>query len=74
MQEIEDLEDFKMEINQRIQFPTLLNTSSNLSSNLTTSSIQQPPALVKDLGHQDPALIKIYVKTWGCSHNNSDGE
>lgn len=40
------------------------------TENGTLTAVEKPPIYENFV----PELQKIYVKTWGCSHNNSDSE
>ena len=51
--------------------PKVLKKS--IQSTSVNGTSQQPDEDVRQQGNA-PGLASIYVKTWGCTHNNSDSE
>lgn len=65
---LEDIEELaSSEVVPRIPLHQVVwKTCSKANSDTSTASDTKPASL--------PCSAKVFVKTWGCSHNNSDGE
>ena len=66
---LQDIEDFQEPIIERITPVSVKITHTSVKT--STSSFEVPTTTVDQLL---PGNARIYIKTWGCSHNNSDSE
>ena len=62
--DIEDLGKVDIDNNQRIQERDVIIHRNNINEEICETTINEGI----------PNSQKIFIKTWGCSHNNSDGE
>ncbi len=79
---VDDIEDILKQDDLTELTAEDLNRSGNKSFILPKALRKAKPALcpdddelqVLDESSNAPGLASIYVKTWGCTHNGSDGE
>lgn len=71
---LNDIEDFDTPIDhlKKSDISPTIKIKGSLVSNLKTLKSETPP--VTNLPYGIPGTQNIFVKTWGCSHNNSDSE
>lgn len=69
---IEDIEDLisSQDITPKERYSTRKNVTVRSKRKTEKEEIPQPPVLESVV----PGTQTIYVKTWGCTHNNSDSE
>ncbi|KOC60637.1 Threonylcarbamoyladenosine tRNA methylthiotransferase [Habropoda laboriosa] len=69
---IEDIEDLisSQDITPKERYSTRKNITVRSKSKQVTETVPQIPILSSIV----PGTQTIYVKTWGCTHNNSDSE
>ncbi|KZC07211.1 PREDICTED: threonylcarbamoyladenosine tRNA methylthiotransferase [Dufourea novaeangliae] len=69
---VEDIEDLilSQDITPKERYSTRKNITVRSKRKQLTQKVPQPPILNSIV----PGTQTIYVKTWGCTHNNSDSE
>eukprot|EP00732_Lithocolla_globosa_P003868 Lithocolla_globosa_v1_NODE_3291_length_1710_cov_4.891239.p3 type:complete len:156 gc:universal NODE_3291_length_1710_cov_4.891239:1709-1242(-) len=70
MEDLEDLEDIAPEVQPRDLHSHERNFTVNPKSYVRKRKNVEP----KPVSGIVPGIESVYVRTWGCSHNNSDGE
>ena len=63
-----DIEDI---VNHYIERESIDQSKEIIKLNVKENNLND---IYTNIEHGLPYSVKIYIKTWGCSHNNSDGE